>query len=86
MQKRATRWRVTAKDLGLALRHRLRLKPDEEVELTVIKRTAARKKSLRKDPWLAIKGTLTPEEAREMRRKIKSGRRSSMKVPDVDVP
>jgi bifunctional DNA-binding transcriptional regulator/antitoxin component of YhaV-PrlF toxin-antitoxin module len=89
MQKRTMLRRVKARELSAALRRRLRLKPGDEVDLMVTKRTEAQKKTARKkekDPWLSIKGTLTAEEAEEMRRVIHESRRSKLEPPDVDVP
>ncbi|MGH7815386.1 MAG: hypothetical protein ACREQI_15445 [Candidatus Binataceae bacterium] len=86
MRARTTIKHLKARELGPSLRKRLKLAPNEEVEVTVSKRQPARKRTVKKDPWLAIKGTLTPEEADEMLRVIKSNRLSSMEAPDVDVP
>jgi hypothetical protein len=87
MRNSVTVRKLKAKELGSTLRRRLHLAPDEEVEVTVRKGPAAKKRAVKKkDPWLAIKGTLTAEEADEMLRAIKGSRRSSMEPPDVDVP
>jgi hypothetical protein len=72
---------VKAKDLGAALRKRLRLAPDDEVKVTVTKRAA---KGREQDPWLLVKGSLSPEEADEWTRVIKESRRSKADAPDVE--
>jgi hypothetical protein len=65
---RTLRKHLKAKDLGAALRRRLRLGPDDEVEVAVTKRAA---KGREQDPWALIKGILSPEEADEWIRVIK---------------
>lgn len=78
--------RVKARSLGATLRRRLRLAPEEEVDVTIKKRSESKKKRPEKDPWKEIKGILSHEEAEEMRRAIAAGRRSRAEAPDVGEP
>ena len=65
MPKSVTVRKISAKDLSPSLRRRFDLAPDEEVSITVRKRSA-RKTSRQSDPWIDIRGTLSPDEAEEL--------------------
>lgn len=79
--------RVKARSLGATLRRRLRLAADEEVDVTIKKRSDSKTtKKPEKDPWKEIKGLLSHEEAEEMRRAIAAGTRSRAEAPDVGEP
>ncbi len=78
--------RVKAKSLGPTLRRRLRLAPEEEVDVTIKKRSQPRTNKREKDPWKEVKGILSHEEAEEMRQVIAAGRRSRTGAPDVGEP
>lgn len=78
--------RLKARSLGTALRRRLRLAPEEEVDVTIKKRSEPKTKKPEKDPWKEIKGILSHEEAEEMRRAIAAGRRSRAEAPDIGEP
>ena len=75
--------RLKAKDLGVALRKRLRLAPDDEIDITVTRRNADHGGD---DPWLEMKGILSPHEADEMIRMIMESKRSKSSAPDVEEP
>lgn len=74
---------VKAKDLGAALRRRLRLAPEDEVDVAITKRSPMRSE---KDPWQRMNGILSAEEADEMIRVIMESRRSKAGAPDVGDP
>jgi hypothetical protein len=74
---------VKAKELGGTLRRRLRLAPEDEIDVAVTKRSVARSE---KDPWQRMKGILSAEQADEMIRVIMESRRSKVSVPDVGDP
>jgi hypothetical protein len=59
--------------------------PDEEIEVTVTRRTAMAKAHV-EDPWLQVKGILSAEEADEMLRMIIESRRSKTEAPRVGEP
>lgn len=75
MRRHVTLRNVRAKELSAALRRRFHLVPDEEVSVTVT-RASARKASHQSDPWIEIRGTLSPDEADEMIRAIHTSRRN----------
>ncbi len=85
MPKGATARNVRAKELSPSLRRRFHLVPDEEVSITVTK-ASARKAPRQKDPWIEIRGMLSPEEADEMLRAIHASRRSKSDAPELDAP
>ena len=85
MPNRVTARKVKAKELSPGLRRRLHLVGDEEVSLTVTKENV-KKKQAEKDPWIEIRGTLSPEEADEMIRAIHASRRSKSDTPELDAP
>jgi hypothetical protein len=85
MPKGATARNVRAKELSASLRRRFHLVPDEEVSITVTK-ASARKAPRQKDPWIEIRGMLSPEEADEMLRAIHANRRNKRDAPELDSP
>jgi uncharacterized membrane protein YcgQ (UPF0703/DUF1980 family) len=85
MGNRTAARKVKAKELSPSLRRRFHLVPDEEVTITVIKQDAKKARQL-KDPWVEIRGTLSPEEAEQMLDAIHESRRSKSEAPEVDAP
>ena len=83
MPNRITARKVRAKELSVALRRRFHLVADEEVSITVT-RESGRKALPSRDPWIDIRGTLSPEEADEMIRAIHESRRSKANPPELD--
>lgn len=75
--------RITARELSPALRRRLNLVPDDEVNITVT-RASARKAPRRKDPWAEVRGILSPAQADAMLRAIHASRRSKNDPPELD--
>jgi hypothetical protein len=56
---------------------------DEEVSVTVT-RASARKAPRQSDPWIEIRGTLSPDEADEMIRAIHTNRRNKSSALEID--
>jgi hypothetical protein len=83
MPNRVTARKVRAKELSPALRRRFHLVPEEEVSVTVTKRSI-RKAPRHKDPWIDIRGSLSPKEADEMVCAINLSRRSKGDAPKLD--
>ena len=82
MRNRVTVRNVRARELSPALRRRFHLVPDEEVSVTVT-RASARKAPCQNDPWMDIRGTLSPIEADDMIRAIHASRRNKSDAPAV---
>lgn len=70
--------KVQACHFSPALRQRLGLNPREEVKVTVEPTLAEES-----DPWLAVKGVLTPEEGSELQQLIAASRRSRRTPPEI---
>ena len=83
MSERFTVRKIRAKELGATLRRRLHLVPEEQVSITVV-RKSGRKPRRASDPWIEVRGTLTSEEADEMISAIRESRRSNTNLPDID--
>ncbi len=83
MPSRFTARKVRAKELSPALRRRFHLVPEDEVSVTVT-RPIVRKAPRQKDPWIDVRGSLSPQEADEMACAINLSRRSKRHAPDLD--
>jgi hypothetical protein len=75
--------KVRAKELSPALRRRFHLVPDEEVSIAVT-RKSAHKPPHTEDPWIGIRGTLSPAEADAMISAIHQSRRSKTSPPEFN--